>query len=528
MTNTPSTYDSYIPGQKLPQPDTIIEPYDGELHEPEVDDKGEPPRTEPPEEPKVAPTSTRKPHNVTVEETWTVRHGLDENEIPIPLPGDFEKEVTEAINAAPKIDYVTGSPEAVKWARTLAGGLQMSTYGETFVPNFEKEGFNYGQYLNIGDKKIAPRQPKYKNVQNQILKGERATLRMMSHLGLGSQVQAPLCHSGFSITFKPPSEAELVELDRMLSNDKIKFGRHTYGMVFSNTSVYVHERLIDFALDHIYETDLAGDIDTDLLKELILCQDINTLLASFVGTMYPKGFPYARSCSNNPEKCNYVDESKLNLRELWYVNRSVLTDQQKAHMSTWRPGSKSIESVKEYQKQLLRLHPKRIVFNEGRDDEIAITLKSPNLKEYIDSGHRWITGIVDLVEDALSKESESRDRNNVIIRHGQSTAMRQYAHWVQSIEFDTNSVEDIDTIETNLNVISSDDYIRDRFLESVTDYINDTTFCIIGIPTFDCPKCGTTQKSHIELPYHTNIIPLDVVQVFIASLTQRIERILTR
>lgn len=523
----PKTPNTYIPTKienpELPEPtQAVVEDY--------IDEKEDvvEPLIEKEEDPKIKSEPTRAPHNVLVEQTWTGDAGIEKDDTPIPLPGNFEKEITETINAAPKIDYVTGSQEAVNWARTLAGGLQMLTYGEAFVSNFEKEGTEYGQYLSVNDRRISPRQPKYKSIQNQILKGERATLRVMTHLGLGTQMQVPLYHSGFSITFKPASETELVELDRLLSNDKIKFGRHTYGMVFSNTSVYVNERLIDFALDHIYETDVSGDIDTDQLKSLILCQDIPTLLAGFACTMYPKGFPYSRSCVNNPEKCNYVLESKLNLRELFWVHRTILSEQQKAHMATWRPGSKTIESIKEYQKQLVRVQPKRVTFNEGREDEMAITLKSPNINEYVQAGHRWITSIVDLVEDALSKDSESRDRNNVIVRHGQATAMRQYAHWIQSLEFDTNSIEDIDTIEANINVISSDDYIRDKFLESVSDYINHTTFCIVGIPSFDCPKCETTQDSHIKLPYHSNVIPLDVVQVFIALLTQRIERILTR
>jgi len=534
MTTQHTDPNSYIPGQKILEVEEVHSVADSTIvvedttdgYIVEKEEVQEPIVTE--EETKPVTQYVRASHNVNVEEVWTGDEGLEKDDIPIPLPGNFEKEITETINSAPKIDYVTGSPEAVKWARTLAGGLQMLTYGEAFVPNLEKEGNEYKQYLNVNDRKIAPRQPKYKSIQNQILKGERATLRVMTHLGLGSQMQVPLYHSGFSITFKPASETELVELDRLLSNDKIKFGRHTYGMVFSNTSVYVNERLIDFALDHIYETDVSGDIDTDQLKSLILCQDIPTLLAGFACTMYPKGFPYSRSCVNNPEKCNYVLESKLNLRNLFWVHRSILTEQQKAHMATWRPGSKTIDSIKEYQKQLARIQPKRVIFNEGREDEMAITLKSPNINDYVQAGHRWITGIVDLVEDALSKDTESRDRNYVIVRHGQATSMRQYAHWIQAIEFDTNSIEDIDTIESNLNVISSDDYIRDKFLESVSDYINQTTFCIVGIPSFDCPKCNGTQESHIKLPYHSNIIPLDVIQVFIALLTQRIERILGR
>ena len=519
----PEPFDPNVP--PLPE-DPVVE-----LQEEEVEiTPAEEPTSEETTASEAPPPTGRIPHNVLIEEVWTSPAEFNEDEDTIALPGNFEREVKEVLNTAPNIDYITGSPEAAKWGRDLAAGLQMLSYKETFVPNFEREGQHYGQFIDYNNVKLKARQPKLKTTENQILRGERATLRLVSHLGLGSTVQIPLWHSGFWITFKPPTESELVELDRLLSNDKIKFGRYTYGMIFSNTSVYINDRLIDFALSHIYDTTIKNEVTLEELKGLIVSQDIQTLLAGFACTMYPNGFQYSRSCVANPEKCNHVIQERLNLKNLILPHRGILTDSQKAHMSNWRPGSKDIESIKDYQAQLSRIQPKRIVFNKDKPSEFSMMLKSPTIIEYVEAGHRWISNIVDMVEDVLSKEKESRDRNALIIRHGQATAMRQYAHWVQSIEFASNAIEDTPTIESNLDILSADDYIRNTFLESVSDYINDSTFCIVGIPAYNCPnpKCGASVDSPIKLPYHTNIIPLDVVQVFTNLLTQRVERISTR
>ena len=185
---------------------------------------------------------------------------------------------------------------------------------------------------------------------------------------------------------------------------------------------------------------------------------------------------------------------------------------------------KTIQEVKRYRDELASAQKKRVIINEGRRNEIAFVLKTPSLNEYVNSGHRWIGDIVETVDASISVEASTEERNSVITQHGQATAMRQYAHWIESIELGTNMIKDSETIEMTLNTVSQDDEIRSGFITEVVNYINNSTVSVIGIPVYDCPNCGMTQESPVKLPKHTSIIPLDTIQVFFDLLLQRITR----
>jgi hypothetical protein len=109
--------------------------------------------------------------------------------------------------------------------------------------------------------------------------------------------------------------------------------------------------------------------------------------------------------------------------------------------------------------------------------------------------------------------------------------MRQYSQWVESIEFNSNIIEDKETIESTFSILSSDDNVRDEFIQEVTKYINESTISVIGIPAYDCPNCGAPQEK-VEgvstYPKLVNILPLEVVQLFFALLAQKIQRIIAR
>lgn len=444
------------------------------------------------------------------------------------LPSSFDRETREQLERIPNIKLLD-SPEGRQWAQQVREGMTMTAEAEMFVPTLEDENAEFHQHLQHNGVSLMAQPPKFKPLENQNLQGERAVIRLISHLGLGTLFNVPLWHSGIWVTFKPPSESEILELNRALIADKIKFGRYTYGLAYSNTTSYTIDRLVDFALAHVYDlTAKAEDITVDNLRKHISSQDIPSLLWGFVCTMYPRGFRYRRACVADPEKCNHVLEETLNVTKLQWTNVNALSDWQRTHMSVRQPKSKDLASITRYREELSKMQKKRVLMNEGLPNEIAITIKTPSVEEYVEAGHRWIGDIVDAVDRALGADAASGERNAHIVRHGQASAMRQYSHWIDSIEYETNIINDRETIESTLDVLSADDVVRNQFITAVVDYINKSTISLIGIPAYDCPNCGATQSTNLDLPQYTNIIPLDVVQVFFGLLTQRLERMADR
>lgn len=446
----------------------------------------------------------------------------------IVFPANFDKETREVLQHMPNIDLLD-SPQTRQWASDVAEGLELTTHNEAFVSALEQDDADFKQKLEDNGISLMAGSPKFKSIQNETLKGERAVIRFISHLGLGTLFQTPLWHSGLWVTFKPPTESELIELNRILVSDKIMFGRYTYGLVFSNLLSYTTDRLVDFALAHVYDLTAKSDkVTVDNLKEHISCLDIPSLLWGFVCTMYPKGFKYRRACINDPEKCNYVLEEVLNLIKLQWTNNNALTDWQKTFMAGRQSKTKDLESILRYKEELCSAKHKRLVINEGLDNEVFIIIKTPNITQYIEAGYRWVNDITETVNRTLGLKATDEERNTLVTRHGQASAMRQYVHWVDSIEYDTNVINDAETIESTLDVLSADDEIRSQFIKGVIDYINHNTISIIGIPVYDCPKCKKPQEIEHQLPMHTNIIPIDVIQLFFALLGSKMGSLTSR
>lgn len=494
----------------------------------------EPPIPEPviqeaPKEVKEEVNPKDKKQNVTIDSDVSYSDTWDPEADTIVLPSSFDNEIRETVENLPKVNLLN-DPETRNWAQTVSEGLGFATFNETFTSTLEEQGSDFHQTVDVNNQFLAGSQPKFRSIENQTLAGERATIRLMSHLGLGTLFQVPLWHTGIWITFKAPNESEIIELNRRLISDKIELGRSTYGLVFSNTSSYTTDRIVDFAINHIYDSTLSlNEVPVTELKSIIDCQDIPSLIWGFVCTMYPKGFQFRRACISDPEKCNHIVEAMLNVSKLQWTNRAALTDWQKTHMSVRRSNSKDKASILRYKEEMKKTQKRRILFNKEEDSEIAIILKTPSIADYVDAGHRWISELVELVDKTLGLEVRDQERNTFIMRHGQASSMRQYVHWVDSIEMGSNTISDSESIESCFNTLSSHNSIRTEFINEVIKFINESTIAVIGIPVYDCPKCKAGQEDKtVDLPNHKNIIPLDVVQLFFALLTQRLSKISER
>jgi hypothetical protein len=441
------------------------------------------------------------------------------------LPAMFFKDTSEIMESSPNIS-ILDNPESRIWAETVRDGTSYLTSEEALVPTLEDTNAEFRQYIDHNNVNLLAQSPKLGNLENANLKGERAILRFVNHLGLGTLFQVPLWHSGIWVTFKPPSESEIVDLNRVLMSDKINLGRATYGLLHSNLTVYTQNRLLDFVIAHVYELSTKSeDINIENLKDHIVPQDIGNLLWGFICTMYPKGYNYKTACTTDPQKCQFVLEETLNVSKLQWTNKNALTDWQKTHMVDRGQKRKDLESVNRYKEELSKASWSKLEINKDTDQAISITFKTPSVTEYISSGYKWVDDIVSNVESVLSSSANYDERNNLMISHAQASLMRQYGHFVKEIEYGSNVVTDKETVDSLLSILSSDDAVREQFHKGVMDYINSSTISLIGIPTFSCPKCGTKNKG---TSLNEHIIPLDVVSLFFGLIIQRVTRILER
>ena len=302
----------------------------------------------------------RLPHRAILEEPYTEQIEFDQDKETIPLPSGPDYETREKLNAAPHVNLVD-NVDSRKWANTLEQGLEFNTFAEGFIPTLEEQDALFKQSVEFNGQRYAAQAPRVKQTENESLKGERAVLRVIRQLGLGTTFQVPLWHSGIWVTLKPPTEAEIIELNRLMIAEKIRLGRYTYGLVYSNLTGYTVNYLVDFILSHVYSTTIKNEeLPVNQLKDHIAVQDLFTLVWGFACTMYPKGFQYRRACINDPEKCNHVIEEKLNLNKLLWTNVQALTEWQKSHMASRQPFLRDLSAMKKYKEEMLKLKPRRI------------------------------------------------------------------------------------------------------------------------------------------------------------------------
>ena len=464
------------------------------------------------------------------------------------LPGSTETQIRDELNATSNLDLL-GTPQAQAWYESLQGSRSVATFKDAFLPTLENETASFQQFVsgNSGAK-LAGTYPRYSNSSDKVLSGEKAMLRLESHLGTGDIYQVPLWHSGFWVTFKPPSEAEIVELNRQALSEKYQFGRRSYGMVFSNTTGLRAESYLNLALSHIYQFSFKLPEGEDL-RDYISIHDLYTFLWGFICTMYPRGFQYSTPCTADPEKCMHVVTDTLNLTKLQWTNNNALNEWQRHHMSYRTSNSRSAEDVKRYKDELLNSAKKPVVLSKGMSDEIEITLKSASVMEYIQACHRWIDNMVAGIERAMEptkkeieeietfgqeameswRENRQRQKENTLVMQANASAMRHYSHMVDSIRYgDDLVIEDRETIENALARITANEKIKDEFYEEVSKYRDGACISLIGIPNYKCPACGQPQKTIDNYPAHTNVIPLDVMNVFFILVRQRLGRISQR
>lgn len=460
----------------------------------------------------------------------------------IEIPPDTAPVITQQMEKAPNVDMIV-STKQYHWAEVLRSSVYHMPMENLYANRLSEQGSDFRQEVTHNNSSLRGRAPSYKkNPGETVVEGERALLQLITHLGVGGLFRAPLWNSGIWVTFKPATEPELLELNRIIQADKIQAGRWSYGLALSNNVVYTLDRVFDFALAHVYNTNIKPDeLPIYQLRDWIAPQDINSFIWGFLCANYPSGFHYETSCIADPSKCNHVLEETLNVTKLQWTDTSRLTEWQKQHMSSMAANSRSLDSLKTYREQMERLHPTRVVINEGSEHEIAFTIQTPSITEYINQGHRWIGGMVESVNRVLGMDANDELRNTTINKLNKATTLCQYSHWIKSIEYgdltsneennierSISRIEDRASIEENLKTLSAIDSIREKIIDEILKYIGYSTISVIGVPAYECPVCGNKNNGESNYPKHTNIVPLDLIQVFFALLGRRLNRIENR
>ena len=456
---------------------------------------------------------------VTVTQEFEITSPLEKTDDPdaigISFPSDTSENIKKTLLAMPNVDD-TGTKEGADWSARLSAAQYTVPYKDWFMRTVERPESDWRQMVKSEKGPLMPGGQKFNDPINTKLTGERAVLRVRALTGLGRVISVPLWHSGFWISFKAPSEGALLELNRRISEEKIQLGRLTYGLAYANNSVFYAGWLVDFALAHIYDTSLKTDINTDL-RSLISVLDLSTLIWGLASSIWPSGFPYARSIIGGDGKVNKVIKERINPGKMLWPDNASFTPWQIAHMAQRHNNNMTIDSLEKYRNEFTRGKGRSVKL----DENISVQFKVPMISEYLVSGMKWVNNIVTMADKAFTDLEDSSARDSYIVDQGKASNMRQFSHFIESIEAGGSTIDETDTIDQVIDALSSSDEIRRNFFIGVKEFIEDATVAVVAITV-------TEENEVSNLPRFPHLLPIDVMSVFFIQLVQKVSQIQVR
>lgn len=410
-------------------------------------------------------------------------------------------------------DLPSDESARIHYSDVIAGAAQNHTSANNeFTPFLEENGGQWQQTLEYEGHRLGLARPR-QTVKRGQLSGHEARLRVNAAVGLGSVVSVPCWHTGAWLNMKAPSNATLLELERRIGNLKIDLGRKTQGASFSNVAVFTNIHLINVALEHVY----GGTIRPDLkvLKDRLLITDIPLVVWGFACSIWQDGYPMERPCVKDPSVCNHVDEAKVRITKLLWVNNRMINDQQRVHMLE-REKEADLKDLEAYQKQHSAPQTRLLDIS----DRVKVRLKVPTISAYEKAGFDWVDRIVKATDEAFGQSLRGDERNAYIFDQARTTSMMRYAHFVDEVLFldedgqEESFVKDADGIRGVLETLSSDRKHTKAFISGVTKFIRSAIIAAIGIPRYTCPACKGEAPEEDSPEHLAEIIQIEMNEVF--------------
>lgn len=444
--------------------------------------------------------------------------------IPVSVFGAPTDAVGRSIEKWPNIE--SEDEETANHARHLFSAVSRSLPSGIYDDLFKEDG-DWQQSIEHQGSNLEVATPRLKEFggYGKNLTGERALNRINTLMGTGALIQTPLWHSGFWLWLKPPTNSQLLDLEEMISSEKIRLGRDKNGLTFSNASVYIVQILSNFLIGQIYDVTLE-DSDLNTILSKIKITDWFRLVHSLAVTIYPNGYSMSIPCTADIESCQHVEKVHANLSKMFWNDRRALSPEQRAHMAN-RRGAMKAEDIATYTSTGRFASDSLIQIT----DEIAIRLRVPSVADYLQSGVTWVDGIVEAVEGMFDDRSiDANARERIIERHAQATVLREYEHWVKQIELSDSkeTISDPADISRVLEALSAVPSHGRKFREGISKYIDNVTISIVAVPRFKCPKCGKESNEGQTFERHPFLVPLDPVKLFFTLRDRRLSHISTR
>lgn len=413
----------------------------------------------------------------------------------------------------------------------------VTSYTASLRVGFGHQIFEEDTWNNLptnGDQKIAI-------TANNPAKSNDPVMRIRGQLGLATEGNAVLWHSGIHMTLEGPPVLDQLRLETKLLEEKIAMARESNGLVYSASSVYLNKAVTDFILSYVTKSTI-GTTHAGELKKVILLTDLEPLTLAAAATIFPDGYNLDRPCLTTYGGCGETLTRKVNLRRMLFVRRSRIDDNQFALMAK-RSARVDIKTVKAYQESIRPEVSRYIDIAPG----LKVKMRVPTLADYERQATAWMDVMDNRARVLMTSYANESDRQTFMLRANNIAMVMTYSHWIEAVvEEDENSPDGLKTVLTrvlqgeeadDLELQYQADQDLDRLLESFADdgdltakiadgiekFINAMTLATVAVPKSKCPSCGVPLTGD-ALSKHPHLVSINPIEVFFTLIHHKVKQ----
>lgn len=349
-------------------------------------------------------------------------------------------------------------------------------------------------------------------------KGDDVVEIFTSQNSLGQGTEWTFYNTGIKIRMRPCLDSELINLERLMSEDRAQIGKETWG-AYLGTDMGIHmNHLVDFALGLVTWTNLEheGDMRVALRQKLRGRESVNVLLCAVLASMYPQGYPWTVHC--HAGDCRASELIDVFFARAQVTDKSVLTEK---HLNILHRNTKMLTEDRyiEYLEALPNA-TKDIEYNGS-----VFKLRLPSISDYAHATRRWVQVVEIENADALKEFDNPVQRENYLEAQAASRTLLTLSHYIGSVTItngdSVTEVTDRDRIERILHAGSGDVQLVAILTSAVADFEIESANTFIGHNNMQCPTCGANVRDHSG-PWSSLVI-LPVERIFFTLMQLKIQ-----
>lgn len=315
--------------------------------------------------------------------------------------------------------------------------------------------------------------------------------------------RVPLYNSGFSITMRAPSMAEINIIYNKLSDNINEYGKIFGAVFYLHSDVTIKEIVWEFIESLIIDSNLVKWDNTNRLRNYVSLLDYNYIILNVVTLMFKGGYDFVHVCTNT--ECDYTETEKIDLSNLQLTNFSKLPLEQLRFISKYTPVK--VDDLISYQQAINN-------YTDFTVDKYRIFARVPSIGNHMKSGAQFNQEMFATIYNA-----KDEDEINQYLKYNFN---RIFSSWIYKIEVldDDGEVSfkmtDTDSITLALNEIQS--IGEGLLIEKMHDFIKQATITHIGYMAKNCPKCGKAPANALE----SGLVTIDPQNAFFTMLVMRL------